>query len=55
MTAQLIYIIFVIIELMLGSYMHGKPKQGYHNVFFRVFDIIIITTVIYCGGFFDIN
>jgi hypothetical protein len=51
--SQIILLSLIGLNLMLSSYLHGKPKEGNHSVFITLFGVLIHLTLLYCGGFFD--
>lgn len=53
MIPQIIYIIFLIINLILIGYNHDKPKTGKHNMFTDIIVLAISIGLLYWGGFFD--
>lgn len=50
---QIIFIVMMLFLLMTGSYLHGKPKKGKHSIINEIISVIIWTTLLYYGGFFD--
>lgn len=42
----------VIANLMAGSYLHGKPKEGKYNVLFAIIGTAISLFLLHFGGFF---
>lgn len=51
--SQIILLSLIGLNLILSSYLHGKPKEGNHSVFITIFGVLIHLTLLYCGGFFD--
>lgn len=51
--SQIILLSIVGLNLMITSYMHGKPKEGNHSIFVAIFGTLIHLTLLYFGGFFD--
>jgi hypothetical protein len=49
---QIIVLVLFGLELMLGAYMHGKPRKE-HNVFGTIVGIGIIMWLLVSGGFFS--
>jgi hypothetical protein len=50
---QIILLSLIGLNLMLSSYLHGKPKEGNHSVFVSMVGATIHLTLLYFGGFFD--
>ena len=51
--SQIILLSLVGLNLMMSSYMHGKPKNGNHSVFITIVGTLLHLTLLYFGGFFD--
>jgi hypothetical protein len=51
--SQIILLSLVGLNLMISSYMHGKPKEGNHSVFITIVGTLLHLTLLYFGGFFD--
>lgn len=54
MTAQIIFIAILLLDLVVAGYKHNKPKEGNYNMFADIFNIALITVLLYWGGFFDV-
>lgn len=50
---QIILLSLVGLNLMITSYMHGKPKEGNHSVFITIVGTLLHLTILYFGGFFN--
>jgi len=50
---QIILLSIIGLNLMISSYLHGKPKEGNHSVFITMIGVTIHLTLLYFGGFFD--
>jgi len=51
--SQIILLSIVGLNLLISSYLHGKPKEGNHSVFVSIIGTILHLTLLYFGGFFD--
>jgi hypothetical protein len=49
----IIYIIIVAIDLVKAGYNHGKERTGKNNAYIDIASIILLTILLYYGGFFD--
>jgi len=50
---QIILLSLIGLNLLISSYLHGKPKEGNHSVFVSIVGVTIYLTLLYFGGFFD--
>jgi hypothetical protein len=50
---QIILLSLIGLNLLISSYLHGKPKEGNHSVFLTMISITLHLTLLYFGGFFD--
>ena len=51
-TPQIILLSLLGLQLLLTAYLHGKPKDGKHNIFVRLIDGAILIWILVAGGFF---
>jgi hypothetical protein len=51
--SQIILLSIVGLNLLISSYLHGKPKEGNHSVFVSIIGTILHLILLYFGGFFD--
>jgi hypothetical protein len=51
-TPQIILLTLLGIQLLLTAYLHGKPRDGKHNVFVKLIDAGILIWILVAGGFF---
>jgi hypothetical protein len=51
--SQIILLSIVGLNLLISSYLHGKPKEGNHSVFVSIIGTILHLTLLYFGGFFE--
>ena len=51
--AQALYVLLMLSSLLLSAHDHGKPKEGNHNFWYSLIALIITTSLLYWGGFFD--
>ena len=49
---QIILIVLLGISLLVNAYLHGKPKTGKFNIFYKLVDAGIIIWILIAGGFF---
>ena len=54
MIPQIIYLSILFIGLLLAANLHGKPKEGEYNFWTTFLSYIIILTLLFYGGFFDV-
>lgn len=54
MIPQIILLSMWFLNLLLSSYMHGKPKTGNHSIFDALLGTAIEGTILYFGGFFEV-
>lgn len=50
---QIILLSLIGLNLLISSYLHGKPKEGNYSVFVSIVGVTIHLTLLYFGGFFD--
>ena len=50
---QIILLSLIGLNLLISSYLHGKPKEGNHSVFVSIVGVTIHLTLFYFGGFFE--
>jgi hypothetical protein len=53
MAPQIIYICLILLNLVLFGYRHGKEKTGKYNMFVDLIALILMTGLVYWGGFFN--
>ena len=51
--SQIILLSLIGLNLLISSYLHGKPKEGNHSVFVSIIGAVIHLSLLYFGGFFD--
>ena len=51
-TPQIILLTLLGIQLLITAYLHGKPRDGKHNVFVKLIDAGILIWILVAGGFF---
>ncbi len=51
-TPQIIYIFLMILNLMISSYQHGKPKEGKYNIWATIVSCVLSVWLMIAGGFF---
>lgn len=51
-TSQIIMVIFMGINLLLGAYLHGKPKGGHYNFWITAISAGLYFLILTTGGFF---
>jgi hypothetical protein len=51
-TPQIILLTLLGIQLLLVSFLHGKPREGRHNLFMSLIDTAILIWILSAGGFF---
>jgi hypothetical protein len=51
-TSQIIMVIFMGINLLLGAYLHGKPKTGDYNFWITAISAGLYFLILTTGGFF---
>jgi hypothetical protein len=51
-TPQIILLTLLGIQLLLVSFLHGKPREGRHNLFMGLIDTAILIWILTAGGFF---
>jgi hypothetical protein len=49
---QLIWAALIVVNLVLGGFLHGKPKLSKHNVWTDVVTAVLSFGLLYWGGFF---
>lgn len=49
---QIILLTLIGIRLLISAYLHGKEREGTHNIFFNLFDVAVLIWILYVGGFF---
>jgi hypothetical protein len=49
---QIIWIVMASVNLLLTAYLHGKPKDGNHNIWLTILGSIIMLSLLIGGGFF---
>ena len=49
---QIILLSLLGLQLLLTAYLHGKPRDGKHNIFFKLIDAAILIWILIAGGFF---
>ena len=49
---QIILIVLISIRLLANAYMHGKPRDGKHNMFVELVDVGLLIWILIAGGFF---
>ena len=50
---QIILIVLISIQLLANAYMHGKPRDGKHNMFTSLVDDGLLIWILIAGGFFN--
>lgn len=53
MTPQIIYIALILINIYFAGLYHDKPKEGNHDAFITILRMILMTSLLFWGGFFD--
>jgi hypothetical protein len=48
---HIIMIVVFVINLMIGAYEHGKPKEGKSNILNNIIGITIQVALLWWGGF----
>ena len=48
---QIILVVLIVIDVLLGTAMHGKPRQNYSGPT-KVVDALILLGLLWWGGFF---
>ena len=51
-TPQIILLTLLGIQLLLVSFLHGKPRMGRYNLFMGLIDTAILIWILSAGGFF---
>ena len=51
-TPQIILLTLLGIQLLLVSFLHGKPRVGRYNLFMGLIDTAILIWILSAGGFF---
>lgn len=50
---QILLIVLYAISLLASAYLHGKPKEGNHNILVDIVGVTIIFSLLWWGGFFN--
>ena len=50
--SQILMIIILGTNLLLGAHLHGKPKTGDYDFGVTIISVLIFTFILYFGGFF---
>lgn len=51
-TSQIIMVILLGINLLLGAYLHGKPRTGNYNFWVTAITVGLYFLILITGGFF---
>lgn len=53
--AQITLAVLYVISLMMHAHDHGKPKTGRHSIISALIAFVVINSVLYWGGFWDMQ
>ena len=54
MIPQVIYVLLALVNLFLVAYLHGKPKTVTWNFWSGFITTILMSALLYWGGFFNV-
>ena len=50
---QIVMIIWIAMGIGIGIVQHGKPKQGYYNIWIDLISTTLMVYVLWSGGFWN--
>jgi hypothetical protein len=51
--SQILMLVLLSLNLLMGANLHGKERTGKHNFWITSISVVLYTTILISGGFFN--